>query len=102
MDLYVRTFCSIVAMGVLSLLTCRPAVAAGFETVILKDGQRITGEVVAEKATALYVDLGYDLLRIPRDQVLRRGQDRRGGFGSPRGRRGSPSSIPPASTRRGS
>ena len=48
------------------------ATAAGFETVILKDGQRITGEVVAEKSTALYVDLGYDLLRIPRDQVLRR------------------------------
>ncbi len=48
------------------------ATAAGFETVILKDGQRITGEVVAEKSTALYMDLGYDLLRIPRDQVLRR------------------------------
>ncbi len=48
------------------------ACAAGFETVILKDGQRITGEVVAEKPNALYVDLGYDLLRIPRDQILRR------------------------------
>jgi serine protease Do len=59
-------------MGLLSLLTCPMAVAAGFETVFLKDGQRVTGEVVAEKATALYVDLGYDLLRIPRDQVLRR------------------------------
>ena len=40
--------------------------------VILKDGQRITGEVVAEKPNALYVDLGYDILRIPRDQILRR------------------------------
>ncbi len=30
--------------------------------MILKDGQRVTGEVVAEKPTALYVDLGYDLL----------------------------------------
>src|SRR5262249_33478284 len=39
---------------------------------VLKDGQRITGEVVAEKGTALYMDLGYDLLRIPRDQVVRR------------------------------
>jgi serine protease Do len=42
------------------------------ETLTLKDGQRITGEVVAEKQNALYVDLGYDLLRIPRDQVARR------------------------------
>jgi serine protease Do len=46
--------------------------AAEYETVILKDGQRITGEVVAEKPTALYVDLGFDILRIPRDQVVRR------------------------------
>jgi serine protease Do len=43
-----------------------------FETLVLKDGQRVTGEVVAEKQNALYVDLGYDLLRIPRDQILRR------------------------------
>jgi serine protease Do len=50
----------------------RMALAGGFETVLLKDGQRVTGEVVAEKSNALYVDLGYDLLRIPRDQVARR------------------------------
>ncbi len=54
------------------LLACGVARAGDFETVILKDGQRITGEVVAEKSNALYVDLGYDLLRVPRDQVLRR------------------------------
>ncbi len=35
--------------------------AAGYETLVLKDGQRVTGEVVAEKQNALYVDLGYDL-----------------------------------------
>ncbi len=59
------------ATGVLWLLApC--ALAGGFETLILKDGQRVTGEVVAEKQNALYVDLGYDLLRIPRDQVVRR------------------------------
>jgi serine protease Do len=43
-----------------------------FETLILKDGQRVTGEVIAEKQNALYVDLGYDLLRIPRDQIVLR------------------------------
>ena len=57
---------SVAAIGVFGLLACRVACAAGFETVILKDGQRIIGEVVAEKSNALYVDLGYDLLRIPR------------------------------------
>jgi serine protease Do len=45
---------------------------ADFETLTLKDGQRITGEVVAEKANAIYIDLGYDLLRIPRDQIVKR------------------------------
>src|SRR5262245_34118562 len=60
-------FCWLVAIGALE--------AAAFETVILKDGQRVTGEIVAERATALYVDLGYDVLRIPRDQILRRAKD---------------------------
>ncbi len=32
----------------------------------------MTGEVVAEKQNALYVDLGYDLLRVPRDQITSR------------------------------
>jgi serine protease Do len=62
----------VATLGVFCLLACRMACAAGFETVILKDGQRIVGEVVAERSNALYVDLGYDLLRIPRDQILRR------------------------------
>jgi serine protease Do len=58
--------------ALVGLLAGRTSAAGGFETVILKDGQRVTGEIVAEKGTALYVDLGYDLLRIPRDQVARR------------------------------
>src|SRR5262245_33424201 len=53
-------------------LSASPVSGAGFETIVLKDGQRITGEVVAEKASALYVDLGFDVLRVPREQVARR------------------------------
>ena len=102
MALYVRSIRTVVTVGILGLLTCPMASAAGFETVILKDGQRITGEVVAEKSNALYVDLGYDLLRIPRDQVLRRDQGRRGGLRTRGRRRAAPSWIPPASTRRAS
>ena len=49
--------------------------AAGAPEVIeLKDGHQVTGEVVAEKPGALYVDLGFDVLKIPRDQVVRRGK----------------------------
>jgi serine protease Do len=61
-------------MAAVLLCVCMvPALqAAKFETIILKDGQRVIGDVVAEKPTALYVDLGFDILRIPRDQVARR------------------------------
>jgi serine protease Do len=58
--------------GSIGLFAAATLEAAGFETIFLKDGQRVIGEVVAEKPTALYIDLGYDLLRVPRDQVLRR------------------------------
>ena len=58
--------------GLLCLAACSSLSAGEFEVVILKDGQRVTGEVVADKPNALYVDMGYDILRIPRDQVLRR------------------------------
>ncbi len=47
---------------------------AASEVIDLKDGHQITGEVVAEKANALYVDLGFDVVRVPRDQVARRGK----------------------------
>jgi len=62
----------VVAAAGLAWLMVPFASAAVFETLILKDGQRVTGEVVAEKQNTLYVDLGYDLLRIPRDQIVRR------------------------------
>jgi serine protease Do len=44
------------------------------ELIGLKDGHQVTGEVVAEKANALFVDLGFDIVRIPRDQVVHRGK----------------------------
>jgi serine protease Do len=51
------------------------------EVIGLRDGHQVTGEVVAEKAGALYVDLGFDILRIPRDQVIHRGKPGEGGSG---------------------
>src|SRR3954466_12577847 len=54
-------------------------VDAAPELIGLRDGHQVTGEVVAEKANALYVDLGFDILRIPRDQVVHRGKPGEGG-----------------------
>jgi serine protease Do len=56
-------------------------VEAAPELIGLRDGHQVTGEVVAEKAGALYVDLGFDILRIPRDQVMHRGKPGEGGGG---------------------
>ncbi len=44
------------------------------EAIELRDGHQVVGEVIAEKPTALIIDLGFDVIRIPRDQVLRRGK----------------------------
>lgn len=45
---------------------------AGSEVIELKDGHQVVGEVVAEKANFLFVDLGFDILKIPKDQIVRR------------------------------
>jgi serine protease Do len=72
------------------------ACAGVFETLVLKDGQRVVGEVVSEKQNALYVDLGYDLVRIPRDQITRRmkvDQAARDMVAAPQGLEADPSGL---------
>jgi serine protease Do len=46
--------------------------AAQVDVVELKDGHQVVGEVVHEKSNAIYVDLGFDVIRIPRDQIISR------------------------------
>lgn len=45
--------------------------APSSDLIILKNGVELEGKIVTEKADAIYVDLGYDLLRTPRDQIDR-------------------------------
>ena len=44
------------------------------EVIHLKDGHQVTGEVIAEKPNAIFVDLGFDVLKIPREFVVSRTQ----------------------------
>lgn len=75
-------------VAVLGSMVMSPAPGWGAPEVIgLKDGHQVTGEVVAEKPNALYVDLGFDILRIPRDHIVHRGKP------------GSPGTAAPASAR---
>jgi len=40
------------------------------DTIVLKGGQRLTGDILAEKETVLYVDIGVDVLTIPKEKIL--------------------------------
>ena len=44
----------------------------GPQVIHLKDGHQVTGEVVAEKPNAIFVDLGFDVLKIPREFIISR------------------------------
>ena len=45
---------------------------ADSDVIELKDGHQVVGDVIAEKPNMLFVDLGFDVLKIPRDQVATR------------------------------
>lgn len=74
-----RSWLKAVRHGALSVLVV--GVASGWsvlepepEQISLKDGHQVIGEVLAEKPGAIFVDLGFDILKIPRDQILSRGK----------------------------
>ncbi|MCX5636180.1 MAG: trypsin-like peptidase domain-containing protein, partial [Planctomycetota bacterium] len=41
------------------------------DTIVLKEGQRLTGDILAEKQTNIYVDIGVTVLSIPREKILK-------------------------------
>ena len=57
--------------------------AEGFQTVELKNGASVVGEVLMEKPDRVIVDLGFRVLEIPRDEVLRLGSPLADGEGAP-------------------
>ena len=40
------------------------------DRIVLKEGQTITGDILAEKETQLYVDIGITVLAIPKEKIL--------------------------------
>jgi serine protease Do len=50
----------------LSFITCCSA-----DTITLKDGKSITGDILADKDSKLYVDIGITVLTIPKDEILK-------------------------------
>ena len=50
------------------VFVCMPFCLA--DTVVLRQGQNLTGEIVVEKDDCLYLDIGIDVLKIPMDDIL--------------------------------
>ena len=61
-------FCSDVILIFLLVLLIHGLCPA--DTVVLKQGQSLTGEILAEKDTVLYVDIGVMVLTIPKENIL--------------------------------
>src|SRR5437588_839135 len=63
------------AAAALGLGAWGPTPSRGAPEVIgLKEGHQVVGDVIAERPNVLYVDLGFDVVRIPRAQVISRGK----------------------------
>ncbi len=57
--------------GAIFALLLSVTAALGADTVILKQGQRISGDILVEKETVIYVDIGVTVLSVPRDEIDR-------------------------------
>lgn len=59
-------------LATLLLLSTPTILTAHDEVIVLKEGAQVVGEVLSEKPGFLVVDLGYDIIKIPRDHILDR------------------------------
>ena len=52
------------------LLVLRIAGICLADRIVLKEGQRLTGDILAEKETVIYVDIGVTVITIPKEKIL--------------------------------
>ena len=55
-------------LGALAILGA--CVLCRADRIVLKEGQTVTGEIILEKQTKLYIDIGVTVLTIPKDRIL--------------------------------
>jgi serine protease Do len=58
------------AIGLLALLLVTVGVQVRAEVIVLKGGARVEGTVIKRDTSIVIVDLGFDVLRIPRNEIL--------------------------------
>ncbi|MHC4104268.1 MAG: S1C family serine protease [Planctomycetota bacterium] len=52
-----------------TLLLCS-CVFCRADTIVLKEGQSLTGDILAEKEAFVYMDIGVEVLKIPKEEIL--------------------------------
>ena len=65
----------VLRLGLLAMVSTIGTSFAGAgepEILDLKDGHQITGEILADKPGALWVDLGFDIVKVPKDLIIGR------------------------------
>ena len=53
------------------LLVCCMCSICFADMVVLKQGQTLTGEILAEKQSQIYIDIGVTILAVPREKILK-------------------------------
>ncbi len=62
-----KSWIAVIWAFLIVLLVCNLCAA---DTVVLKQGQSLTGEILAEKENLLYLDIGVTVLTIPKENIL--------------------------------
>ena len=62
---YQQLLCTLFLLSTFGCLMCFAT-----DTVILKQGQTITGDILTEKQNKIFLDIGMTVLDIPKDQIL--------------------------------
>ncbi len=60
----------LICMGLCALGILCICVVGRADRIVLKEGQTLTGEIILEKESKLYVDIGVTVLTIPKDKIL--------------------------------
>lgn len=73
MKLHIRHFVPVLTVG--TLLTLVLSASATADTIVLKSGQKIEGQVLKVQEDVIFVDIGIDVIKVPVDSIDKRMED---------------------------
>ncbi|MCR9201716.1 MAG: trypsin-like peptidase domain-containing protein [Planctomycetaceae bacterium] len=73
MNLNIRRFLPVLSAGPLLILVLSASATA--DTIVLKSGQKIEGQVLKVQEDVIFVDIGIDVIKVPVDSIDKRMED---------------------------